>query len=601
MRWFNEQKTRRARLAGAAMSLLLCSTATVATALPAVAATGPGTTPTLQTPADGDTVGTAAVLSATSTAPAVQFSVDGVASGAPVAPDGGGVATTTWPTWGLANGGAHTITAADCDGTGCSDPTSPGVTVTVQNDAPSLTNPTPSETTGTALTLSANANGGGVRFLVDGVVKGFDGTAPYSLAVSALSEGAHVAQVVGCDAVNTTCSGPSSAAVSFTARVLHPTINSLSPYRFSPNADGRRDTTTVTYTLPDRETVVYRVYRASDGVTVRGPVSLGALSARTRSLVWNGRTNGGARVADGTYVVRFETRAAVGSGELARGVVAHSVVVDDTPPVLSSVTGSGATFYPYPDSYGDSWTPRVTLSGTPATLYLDITNSHGQRVRRLSASRATAGTYGFTWNGRNSSGAIVTAGTYHFRFWAQDEAGNQRWTGSSYVVYVSAKKLVSKSTTILRAGNSGTIYTTDQSCTGYGEYEDFLSQFPSGVWMDNVCADVQTIFAQYTVAVPAAARYTSIAVSAYGSPSLHAPEHIFGGWWNYASSTWTLGSPVYLAHNDVNAWSSLGGASASGRVSGGHATVAVLVPSVDGDEDYDLGAVAITINYQILQ
>jgi flagellar hook assembly protein FlgD len=549
----------------------------------------------LSAPADATAVTGDVTLSATSAGTAVQFAVDGVALGGPVATIAG-TATTTWSTWALTLGSSHTITAAGCDGAVCSAPGTPA-TVTVANAA-QITAPTNGKTTGAATTLRASAPTPAVRFYIDGVAKGLDNTAPFELAVSGLAEGAHQVAVRGCNATGTACAAISSTA-GFNVRVLHPTITSVSPSPFSPHHDTRRDTTTVTFSLPETETVSWRVVRTSSGTTVRGPIKLGSLRRGTHTVVWGGRNNDGKIVPDGKYTVRVDTSVTLAGGEVARGRATHNVIVDDTAPRLSKVTGAGATFYPYPDDYLDRWTTRVHVDDA-ATLTLQVTDDTGHVVRRFSAAHNAAGTFGFTWNGKDSNGKRVVAGTYTFWFLAQDRAGNRRSTGR-YHVNVSKKRLVTTSKTYTRNGDEATVRTTDADCTIAGYYEDFLSLFPHGVWLDNTCFDAADIWAEYSITVPAAKRYDSISISAYGTPSLHAPEHIFASWYSYSRGEWDFGPSVFLADNDRVGWTALGGKSATGRVSGGRIRVSVDVPNLDGDTDYDLAGVSVTIKYQVLK
>jgi flagellar hook assembly protein FlgD len=336
------------------------------------------------------------------------------------------------------------------------------------------------------------------------------------------------------------------------------------------------------------------VVAKSSSAVVRGPASLGVVGAGTHSFVWNGYDNVGHRVADGIYTVQLNTYRHLSGSEISRGFAAHDVRVDDTAPTLASLTGSGATFYPYPDTYGDTWQPHITV-GESATVYLDVYNSNHALLRRVSVYHSGPGVVALTWNGRASNGAIVSAGTYPFRFWAEDTAGNRHFT-AYYSVNVSAKRLISKSATIQLNGNAGAIKSSDWSCTGYS-YD--LSDFTHGVWLQNYCADAQVVLADYLVTLPAATRYNTISIKSFGN-TISAPEHINGAWWNYPSAGWSLGGFVSLSQNRQDAWSTLGTVSASGRVSNRHAHVAVVVTSVDAPEDYDIGAVSVTVHYQVL-
>ncbi len=583
-------KPRLGRIAAFASVLAVVSAASIGLSSPAFAV--PSTTPTLTAPTDGATVAGAVAVTATSTEAFVQFFVDGVELGTPVSVVSGDAATA-WPTFGLANDAVHTIAAADCDNDACAAPGA-SISVTVHNDAPTLTAPTAGETVGAATTLTGDAAGGGVEFVIDGSPVQFDGSAPFSFAVADLAEGSHTAAVQGCDESGASCDGPTSEATSFTVEVLHPAISLLTPTGFSPNGDGRFDTTRVTFALPQPQAVSYSVVSRSSGLVVRGPLRLGIPGAGAHAFVWNGYNNSGARVPDGRYTIEIDTYRHLTGGDLARGIATRDVRVDDTAPSLASLTGARATFYPYPDTYGDTWTAHITV-GESATVSLEIYNVHNAVLRRISVYHSGAGTVALTWNGRSSSGAILPAGSWRFRIWAQDLAGNRHVT-AYYVVRVSGLRLIARAATISRNGNTALIRTTDTSCTGFSYA---LSFFTYGVWLENNCSDPELILADYTFRLPAATRYTRIAIGSYGN-TVSPPEHINGAWWNYSSSTWTLGSFVTLSHNNVDEWSALGSVTSAGRVSGQTAHVAVVVTNVDGVDEYDVGAVKVTVHYQVL-
>jgi flagellar basal-body rod modification protein FlgD len=591
----------QATKARAAGILLIASTSfIVGAALPAFAATGPGTTPTLTEPLDSATVGGIVSLSASTTAPNVQFMIDGGPLGAPVAALGG-EADTTWSTWGLANSGSHTVQAADCDETGCSDPTA-AISVTVQNNAPVLTNPIDSESTGAATTMTATADGGGVKFKIDGADAGFDGTAAlgnaYSLDVTDLTEGSHTASVVSCNEAGDACNGPATSNISFTVEVLHPSVDSVASSPFSPNGDGKRDTTTATFTLPDPESVSLTVHPDGDDTVVRGPIDLGLQTAGVHTYTWNGMDNGSARVADGTYDIQIDTSAALTGSEVARGTAENTVVVDDTAPALSSVSGANYTFYPYHDGYKDTFRPSVTLAGTPATLYLEIRNDAGHVIRIISASHNADGRFSITWDSKTSSGARVSPGTYGYRFFAEDSARNRRYSSWNRV-YVSGKKLVTETTAISKNGNSAYQYeATDTSCTGYSFKR---SNFAHGVWLVNVCSDVQLAVAEYDFALPAAISYSSIYVKSYGN-TISAPEEVLGTVWNYNTSQWDPGPVRNLTTAPLkNAWLNLGSFSATNRIHSHHVHVGFVLSSATTPADYDIDLMQVVVTYKVLK
>ena len=563
----------------------------------ALAATSPPITiPAIIAPVAGPVEGDVAVT-ATSTAPTVQFYLDAVAFGPPVAVIAG-TASTSWPTWGLANSGSHIWTGADCNDFGCNLTQSPGVTVTVNNPDPVVTTPVDGATTGTSPTLEATAPGGGLAFVVDGGLVGFDGTSPYSFAVAGpLTEGAHSMSVVECDASGSACNGP-TAGTNFTVAALHPSITSVSPNPFSPNRDGRMDTTSFRISLPDTENVSYEI-RTQGGALVKSFHPPGVLAAGNHTYAWGGSSNASTVVSSGVYKIVVST-SAVQSGVALSGTASANVTVDTIPPTMSGVTGNGATFYPVVDNYLDAFAPRVTVS-EPGTMWFYVYNSSGRLVREISRTHANAGTVTFTWNGRNTGGALVAAGAYHYKFLAQDPAGNRR-ASVAYLVHLSHQRLVNKSVRLSRNGDAGALGTTDTSCT---EYSYPLSYFAHGVWLANFCNEgtdgPQVVFADYSFTLPAAVKYENIQVRSYGN-TISAPETLLSIIYNASTANWDGVGAVGVTHNGVNAWSAYGTVPAPHYVSAGRAVkISIGIPDITSPEDYDIGYAQIIVAYAVLQ
>jgi flagellar hook assembly protein FlgD len=556
----------------------------------------PTTTPTITSPVAG-AVDSDVNVSATSTAPSVQFYLDAIEFGSPVAV-AAGTASTTWPTWGLANAGSHTWTAADCNDIGCNTTQSAGVTVTVDNEAPVVTAPTDGATTSTSPRLQATAPGGGLAFAVDGGLVGFDGTAPYSYSVAGpLTEGAHSMTVQECDTSGSACDGP-VAGTNFTVKALHPAVTSVAPNPFSPNGDGRNDKVSFVISLPDTENVSYAIHSQADAVVKNFP-SPGTLSAGNHTYAWGGVSNAGSVVGSGYYKIVVAT-SAVQDGVTLHGTASANVTVDNVAPTMSNISGNGATFYPVVDGYLDT----IALSATvnePGAMWVYISNSSGRIVREFSRTHANPGTVTFTWDGRNTGGALVAAGDYHYKFLAQDPAGNRR-TSSSFLVHLSHKRLVSKSATISRNGDAGEFLTSDQSCTGYSYA---LSHFAHGVWLVNQCDEnvdgFQIIVAGYSFTVPGAVKYQNIRVRSYGNTD-SAPEPIAALIYNVSTAAWDVVGEVSLTHSGTNTWSAYGTVPAPNHVGPSRGVkIRIAVPDSSPPEDYDLGYAQIIVAYSVLQ
>ncbi len=550
------------------------------------------TTPAITAPTDGATVAGDVAVTASSTAPSVQFYLDGAAFGAPVAV-AAGIATADWPTWGTGDG-SHTWTAADCD-TDCNLTLSTPVGVTLTNTPPTVTAPVEGATTSPDVTLQGDSTGGGLAFFVDGTQVGFAGTAPYSLPVHVTPTGAHTTFVQQCDSTGGACAGPVSATVNFTVATLHPTITSVAPNPFSPHHDGRSDTTAFRIHLPDTENVSFTI-RNSNGTIVQGPHTPGPLSAGDHIGHWDGKSNSGKTAGDGTFTIRVDTTRSV-SGATLQGKTTATVRVDDSPSRFSNVTGNGFTFYPVVDGYLDKFSPKVTVN-EGGRLWLEIYNSTGTKVRELALPHGSKGTFRFAWDGRTAGAKLLRAGTYRYFFKAQDAAGN-RGISSNYQLHLRHEHLVNKTTTLLRNGNQASAFVLPTSCT---KASFSKSGFANGVWLTNVCDPsfgFEASIAEYTVSAPGAKQYNTIRIRSFGN-TISAPEVVAAIIYNW-STGWKPFGAAPLGQFGVNVWANYGTHAASGFVSGGHAIrIGIGIGDNPFIEDYDIGRVEITVSYSVL-
>ncbi|HEV7206398.1 MAG TPA: S8 family serine peptidase [Jatrophihabitans sp.] len=465
-------------------------------------------------------VGTAGAirLTARTTAPRVAFRVDGhlVATAAAI----GGTATATWPSFGYANG-PHTLQALDCTEFGECAATSAASPFPVENSAPVVTSPAPGRTvTGRFLVSGAHPGGGGVALLVDGRLAGFDSRAPYGFAVngSVLTRGAHSLQLRLCDTTRTRCASPSSPVQPVSVVALHPSIAGLSPITVSPNADGRQDAATLTFTLPDAENVTIDTIDRYGRVVARNP--LGYLTSGRRTFVWRARAAGGRTLPDGRYSLAVTSRRSVDGAEL-RGWASRVGIVDTRAPRLTSITGNRTLFYPRPDRFRDLFSPHVTLDGR-ARLSLTIRTPAGSWVRTISVSRGAGPTY-ISWNGIDRHGHFVPAGRYLWEFRATDSGGNSVHT-PQFLVTVSARRLVTVAQDLTLNGAAALeAGGTDPACASA---RTARSAFPHGVLLSNACADngYDLAFADYVFTLPSAVRFGNVAIRAYGHSRMHPSE-----------------------------------------------------------------------------
>ena len=558
----------------------------------------PTTVPTLTVTGTSDVV----TLSAQSQAPYVLFerggaAVDGQSTPTPVATVDGAV-TASLTTYGLAND-TYSVTAQDCasaDVISCSD-TADTESLVLDNAAPTITAPLESATVTGGFTVKVNAPvGAGVQFAVDGVRKGFDGTSPFSFAWtgSALSAGSHVIQVTECSASGLLCSGP-VAAVDITSNSLHPKITAASPTTFSPNGDRYRDTTAVSYSLPDKESATIAVTSAS-GAVVR-TAGLGTRSGKG-TWTWNGRTNANKVVGSGRYKVTLST-SATRSGAVVKGAAWVYVTVDLHAPSLTALH-YGTSVYPVKDGYKDTFPVSFHTNETTAAS-LVIVGAHNKVVRTITAVRV-AGAMTLSWSGYDSHAHLVAAGTYSWHLTWHDGAGNKAHSVTRHVS-VSHRHLVTKTKTIVKNGDAyASAGGSDPSCadasTGYSDY-------PHGVWLANVCDydydGPQIAAAFYHVALPAAVTYSSIRVDARGY-SLFPPTYMYVGYGkNGGSSTFHFGNEVEIGNSTEKYWH-LSTANPTGLMTASHVmNVGIAVEDDDSDAcDFDIASVRFTVTYKVL-
>ncbi len=170
------------------------------------------------------------------------------------------------------------------------------------------------------------------------------------------------------------------------------------PAAFSPNGDGDRDTTRLSWSANERATGVVKVLHGSTLVrswTVR--------SASSGAVAWDGRNASGKRVGDGRYTLRVELTDAAGN----RRVATRAVVVDRTAGFLRW----SRSFYPQD---GDALAPTSTLSwrlARDARTTLRLYDASGALVRTVWTRKAQhAGVRTWAWNGRLANGGLAAAG-----------------------------------------------------------------------------------------------------------------------------------------------------------------------------------------------
>jgi spore germination protein YaaH/flagellar hook assembly protein FlgD len=233
----------------------------------------------------------------------------------------------------------------------------------------------------------------------------------------------------------------------WTVRVdrLGPVLGVSAPARFSPNGDGASDTARLAWTSGETISGTARIYRGSTLIR-----SWTVTKATSGAVTWTGTDSAGKAVADGTYTFRISGSDAV-SNSASRSV---TVVVDRT---LGTVRWSRGAFYPQ-DGDGLVASSKVTFTlKRSSAVTLAIVSSSGAVVRTVWTKRTmAAGTWGWTWNGRNNAGALVARGNYRATVTATSTLGT---SVIARTVLADAFRVV-PSSTALRAGQTLTLTLT---------------------------------------------------------------------------------------------------------------------------------------------
>jgi outer membrane protein OmpA-like peptidoglycan-associated protein/flagellar hook assembly protein FlgD len=151
--------------------------------------------------------------------------------------------------------------------------------------------------------------------------------------------------------------------------------------------------------------IVARVLYVKTGITV------------PEQIRWDGRSDSGAVVADGTYTYRVESWDDNGNvGQSQTG----TVIVDNTAPVVE-VKAPYLIFSPNGD--GNKDTLPVEQSGSQEVAWEGaITDARGSQVLALHWQNAAPAP--LEWDGKNSEGILAADGVYSYAISARDQAGN---------------------------------------------------------------------------------------------------------------------------------------------------------------------------------
>ena len=257
-----------------------------------------------------------------------------------------------------------------------------------------------------------------------------------------VKDGMYVLQIVGRSA-GVTYSAPSARPVSSLEVAAYgvtvdtaalPGHVSVSSHLISPNGDGRLDSLSAAGSATGATKWSFTVDLVSTrsggpGAAVRTLTGVTGRNGKVK-VTWDGRSDGGAVLADGTYRVTFRIMDAAGNGPVGR----WNVVVDTQAPAVT-VGASPALFSPNGDGNADravadrtvmAWTSAEGASGILRVLH------GGTIVRQWAVAGRPGGRVG--WDGRDSTGRLVPDGRYTVEADVRDAAGNEARARATVVV-----------------------------------------------------------------------------------------------------------------------------------------------------------------------
>ncbi len=227
---------------------------------------------------------------------------------------------------------------------------------------------------------------------------------------------------------------PNARSNPFAVDTVQPTIVvSASDRLFSPDGDGRLDTTTIGQSSSD-EKLWEGDFVAKDGAVVRSYFWKG----KTTNFTWDGKDDNGNVVPDGTYSYVIKSTDGAGNQTIKR---IDGLVVDTRPtPVSIGVSSDGLS--PNGDGARDSivFSPSVGLQSGIKSWRVDMVNDHAGIQKTFAGSGSVPGS--LTWNGTTDIGNTAAEGSYQARLTVDYLKGNlPQATSGSFLLSVTPPKV----------------------------------------------------------------------------------------------------------------------------------------------------------------
>jgi len=243
-------------------------------------------------------------------------------------------------------------------------------------------------------------------------------------------EGNYVLQLKAIDLAGNIAIATQEVLVDFQPpRIENVTLSN--PY-FSPNGDGKKDNTEISFYLNDNyaskmpTTILVEDKDGKEAATIAKRIEL---KPGEHTFTWEGTADGGRLAADGNY--KFKIYAEDEAGNLIKAD-SGSVVVDTIPPALNAKLSSDI-FSPNEDGKYDGIDFDLTLS-EKAEIYFDIKKVIDTWLYETDKLKITWKNKGFLFGEEPLTlGYVPYDGKYGYTIFAEDKAGNLSNTASGEV------------------------------------------------------------------------------------------------------------------------------------------------------------------------
>ncbi len=183
---------------------------------------------------------------------------------------------------------------------------------------------------------------------------------------------------------------------------------------FSPNADGVRDNSRLTFQLSEPATGSVSALSATGEELGLVSDSLG-FAAGHQIYEWDGALADSGPLPDGAYRLRFSVVDGAGN---ATSTTSEPIAIDTTPPSFSAFASTATSISPNGDGLFEDVTFSWSMS-SDANMTVRIVNPAGKLLRVDQSSGQS-----YTWGGKSAQNLTVPSADYTIGFTCEDEAGN---------------------------------------------------------------------------------------------------------------------------------------------------------------------------------